>query len=211
MGAFIRIEPLLKDAIRFGQNPQRIKFDEKAARKWEVYYNEISEDRPGLFGQITARDAPQVLRLALIYAVLDRSLLVKIQHLNAAIAVWNYSVESCRFVFGDSTDDAGADRILEALNTRPEGMTQTEISKDVFGGNRPSEQIAESLLLLQQYALVHTEKESPRNGRPITRWYAARQKVTKNELNELTPPTQADYSYHSSNSYPTQTEEDDYL
>ena len=72
---------------------------------------------------MTARAPAHVLRLALIYALLDRSPAIRPPHLEAALAVWNYCLASVRDLFGDAT----ADRILEGL--RDNGpMTRTAVS-----------------------------------------------------------------------------------
>ena len=53
-------------------------------------YAELNRDRPGLFGVVPARAAPQVLRLALIFALLDSRDQIGASHLYAAREVWRY-------------------------------------------------------------------------------------------------------------------------
>ena len=44
-----------------------------ARQLWESVYPDIARDRYGLFGALTSRAAPQIMRLSLIYALLDGS------------------------------------------------------------------------------------------------------------------------------------------
>lgn len=47
--------------------------DEEARAEWVHQYPILTQERPGLYGAATARAEAQVMRLALIYALLDRS------------------------------------------------------------------------------------------------------------------------------------------
>ena len=87
-------------------------------------------------------------RLAALYAVMDRSLLIERQHLKAALSLWEYAEESARYISGDPTGDAIADDVLRALQSvGGKGMTRTEI-RDLFGRNKKSERVNQALALL---------------------------------------------------------------
>src|SRR5205807_357539 len=64
-----RLQAALDHASRIGEIPH----DASAMEVWESVYPELSQGRPGLFGSMVARAAPQVLRVACLYAVLDLS------------------------------------------------------------------------------------------------------------------------------------------
>jgi hypothetical protein len=49
-----------------------------AANVWAAAYAEFGKDVAGMVAEVTARAAPQVLRLALIYAVLDNSTVIDV-------------------------------------------------------------------------------------------------------------------------------------
>ena len=68
-----------------------------------------------MFGMATNRAEAQVVRLSVLYAALDRSPLIRAEHLLAALAVWRYCEQSARWAFGDATGDPTADTILSAL------------------------------------------------------------------------------------------------
>jgi len=56
-----------------------------------------------------------VLRIALIYALLDHQHQIGLAHLNAALEIVRYSNDSVRRIFGDLTGNKIADTILAAL------------------------------------------------------------------------------------------------
>ena len=89
---------------------------------WEAVYSELTAERPGMFGSITARADAHTLRFSLLYALLDGAAAIRRPHLEAALAVWQYAEDSARFIFGDATGDPIADRILSALRANgPDG------------------------------------------------------------------------------------------
>jgi hypothetical protein len=136
---------------------------------WESEYGRLTGDRPGLWGAITSRAEAHVLRLAMIYAVLDKSAEIADTHVLSALAVWRFCDRSAAYLFGGSVGDRDADAILAALRAKPEGMTRTEISVAVFNKNRPSGDIARALGLLLRYGLARPEPAG--NGQP-ERWFA---------------------------------------
>jgi hypothetical protein len=56
------------EAVRSGE--RRVDFDEAARVQWEEVYSNLSEAQCGMLGAVTARAEAQVVRLALIYALL---------------------------------------------------------------------------------------------------------------------------------------------
>jgi hypothetical protein len=114
------------------------------------------------------------MRLASVYAVLDKSLEISLAHLEAAFALWRYSEDSARYIFGEALGDPVADTILQALRSAPDGLTQTEISNHL-GHNVPAAQIGRALGALDELDLARRETE-PKGGpgRPAVRWRAVR-------------------------------------
>lgn len=162
----------LGDAVRKAHSNVEMKRDKEARGLWIDVYSSLSEGMPGLFGALTSRAEAQVLRLSMIYALLDGSTVVGVNHLKAALAVWSYAADSVRYVFGDSLGDPVADELLKALNATPRGLTRTEI-RDFFGRNRKSDQIDRVLVLLVERRLAVCRQEST-GGRPVTRWFSAK-------------------------------------
>jgi hypothetical protein len=51
----------------------------------------------------------------MIYALLDVDELIRVPHLQAALAVWRYSYQTCRWLWGQKLGDPLADAIMAAL------------------------------------------------------------------------------------------------
>jgi hypothetical protein len=147
-----------------------VTFGEAAARQWATVYNDLSAEKPGLLGSVIARAEAQVIRLALIYALLDGSDTIDLPHLEAALAVWEYCELSAVYVFGNSLGDPVADEILRALQSRPEGMTRTEISS-LFGRNQSSGRIGAALQLLTARNRAYPDTRQT-DGRSSEVWFA---------------------------------------
>jgi Protein of unknown function (DUF3987) len=145
--------------------------DSTARAIWHKVYPELSEGKPGLLGAVTSRGEAQVLRLSCLYALLDSSAEVRAEHLVAALAVWQYCLDSARFIFGDAMGDAVADEILRALRAHTEGMTRTDI-REFFSKNKPSAEIDRALGVLQEYGRARMVREEKERGRPVERWFA---------------------------------------
>ena len=167
---FTSMKQRLMSAILFGRSADRISFDASSEGLWIHIYTKLSQAVPGLFGAMTARSEPQVLRLACLYAVLDESSVIRVEHLQAALALWDYCEESCLHIFGANLGDRIADRILDELKERQQGMTRSDI-RELFDRKVPSPRIEAALSLLAQYELAHSTKERT-TGRPAERWFA---------------------------------------
>jgi hypothetical protein len=161
----------LTKAIEFSQSVGQVDRDLESNAIWHAVYPELSKERAGLMGAMLGRSAPIVLRLALLYAILDCSSVIKAPHLKAALAVMDYCDESCRYIFGESLGDSIADEILQALKSATAGMTKTEIQA-LFNRNVLATKINSALMLLQSSGKARCEKESQGQGRPIERWFA---------------------------------------
>ena len=121
------IVPRLHEALERGRHMEVLQRDEEARQAWAEVYQALSEGKPGLFGAVVARGEAQVLRLSVIYAVLDGEHVVRLPHLMAALAVWDYCEASARYIFGDATGDSVADRIMEGLRQSPTGLSRTGV------------------------------------------------------------------------------------
>ncbi len=154
---------------------------ETAVRHLQRLYDDLlaaHSRKPGLLGSVTSRAEAQVMRLALIYALLDCSPLIRPDHLLAALAVWGYCEQSAAYIFGDALGDPIADELLRAIRaTGNQGMTRTEI-RDLFKRHKGAEQIGRVLLKLLEYGSVRTEKITT-CGRPVERWFASYGCATK--------------------------------
>ena len=92
-----------------------LKKDEHAKEAWASIYEQLSNGFPGLVGAVTSRAEAQAMRLACLYALLDKSPIIKVEHLMAALAVWDYCFASARYIFGEELGNSIADEILKLL------------------------------------------------------------------------------------------------
>lgn len=157
-------------AVQFAKKVGRVKMTNEAASAWEMAYAELSAERAGLLGAVTARAEAQVIRLALIFALLASKDAIGTEHLEAAMAVWAYCDDSAHLIFGDRLGDPVADEILSALRHKADGMTRTEIS-NLFGRHRKSEEISSALAMLQRIGRAKFEATET-TGRPLETWFA---------------------------------------
>ncbi len=162
------LQTKLGAAVHFAQGVGEMKRDDEARETWCAVYGELSEGKPGLAGCLTSRAEAQVTRLSCIYALLDRSPVVRKPHLLAALAFWEYAESSARFIFGDSIGYAMADELLCGIRSSPNGLSRTQIN-ELFGRNKSAREIERALTMLAEYGLVGVVNEQTA-GRPTQRW-----------------------------------------
>lgn len=173
----------VQTSLRFAEAQSTIPFHADAAMLWEAEYGRLTAGHPGMFGAVTGRAAPQVRRLATIFALMDMSPDVRLADLRAALALWRYCEDSARCIFGAKLGDHVADRLLETLREKPDGLTRSEM-RATLGNRITGERIETALDLLRGHGLARTERQET-GGRPAERWYA----VERTEQTEQTEPT----------------------
>lgn len=158
-------------ARRLGVRP--VTWDDEAGEYWDSIYPRLSAGGVGMAAEVTSRAEAQVLRLSLVYALLDQSPAIRLPHLVAAEALWEYCDASVRFIFGSKLGDPVADDMLAELQKAgPDGRTRNEIRR-FFGGNLRSEEIGRALGMLQEQGHVYSRKDECTGGRSAERWFAA--------------------------------------
>lgn len=161
----------IREAVEFVKTVDEVKRDHEARKIWINIYPELSEGQPGLIGAVLSRSEAQVMRLALTYALMDSSRVIRKDHLYAALALWDFSEASVRYIFKGKTGDDVADRIHEALQKSEGGLTRTDIM-NLFDRHQRKERIDEALELLSKYKRVNVVKERREGittGRPVER------------------------------------------
>jgi hypothetical protein len=159
----------LKRAIEFARGVSLVRRDELARAEWHRIYPELAGDVPGLIGAITARAEAHVMRLSGIYALLDESEIVRIEHILAAHALWRYSFDSAKMIFGTATGDEVADQMYAWIvdATQEERfLTRTDI-QNRFSRHVPASRITaaeETLTKLGRIKLAQVQT----GGRPVT-------------------------------------------
>jgi hypothetical protein len=170
----------LQSTVNFAKDFVEIRRDPEAKMLWHDVYPRLSEAQPGISGAVIGRAEAQVMRLSAIYALLDKSHLICPQHHEAAMALWRYCEQSAKWIFGTSTGDRNADKILRALRHAQAGMTKTEISVEVFNRHASSAEIDEALRLLHGLHMISYQTEAT-GGAPLHRWFLAAETGEKSE------------------------------
>jgi len=166
----IKMAERFKVAVDVAKNAGRVTMTKAAAEAWTQVYPELSAEKPGLLGAVVARAEAQTIRLAQLYALVDRKHAIDVVHLEAAIAVWTYCEASAIRIFGDSLGDPVADEILRALRRTKNGMSRSEI-RDLFARHGKADQITVALATLLAFGKARFE-ERRTSGRPVEMWFA---------------------------------------
>ena len=162
----------IRNAVEFSHTIGAMDRDKEARELWCEVYAELSEGKPGLLGAVTARAEAQVMRLACLYALLDLSNIIRLEHLSAGLALWGYCEHSARYIFGQSLGDPLADEIKRVLDDTHEGMTRTELNGH-FKHHKKAEQLDRAINVLIANGMVFKTKKKT-TGRPSTQYYSAR-------------------------------------
>jgi len=171
---FKELDERLGKAYEFAAKGEdrEVRFHGAAATVFAARYKTLSAGQPGLLGALTARAEAQVLRLALIYSLLDCSKLIRVEHLRAALAVWDYVERSTRAIFSDALGSPDADAILGALRgASPHGLSRTDIS-NLFGRNLRADRLQRALVVLLTAGLDRVTHEDTGGKKAAEVWYA---------------------------------------
>jgi len=169
---FTHIRDQLRNALRSAQiTPRPLTMDDQAKEYFHaIYETELEKERHGVTESLLARAAPHVCRMAIIYAKADNAMQIRRPHLRAAHALWKYSEKSAEYLFGRSTGNKHADKILAMLEEAPEGMTATQIYEGT--GKNLNEKIrADAMEVLERQGMVIRQQATP-NGRTVDLWTA---------------------------------------
>jgi hypothetical protein len=163
----------LAQALEHARAAGGLRFDPGAKRLWRTTYKKMSK-RPmdGLRGALTARTEAHTIRLALIYALLDGASSIGVEHLQAALALWDYAARCAVWALGDATGVPLAEQLDRILQENPAGVTLTQF-RDFLHRNIPAAQIKEALEALKAAGRAECRKiKNPAGGRPAELWTA---------------------------------------
>jgi rubrerythrin len=175
------------EAVNFAKAIEQMTFTPNARKLWASHYQRLETSRFGYLAKITQRASPYVLRFSCIFALLDQSSQIKQSHLERALAVWQYSEDSARYIFGERLADQTAEKILTKLKENQEnGLTRTEI-RDLFDRHLNKEKIDLALQSLLENGLARVEKEETR-GRPKETWFSC----VLSDISDISPDYEPD-------------------
>jgi hypothetical protein len=103
-----------------------------------------------------------VLRLALVYALLDARSTIEVEHLDAALAMWAYAKGSAEHIFNGRQTNPVAQKILNTLEQGPISMTEAHKVLSNHANKRQIECALQELVATRKITVV----EEKTKGRP---------------------------------------------
>jgi hypothetical protein len=188
----------LGEAARFARTQREIAWCDGSKTVWIAEYTRLTAARPGALGMATSRAEAHAIRLALIYALIDKSRELMPEHIRAGLAVWDYCQRSAAHIFGERTGDKDADKIIDALRNAAGGMLQSEIRRAVFQDHKTSEHVLTKLSKLLAMGMVRSEIVQT-GGRSGRRWHATQRSVCVKsvETAESASGFHANHAFHA--------------
>jgi len=178
-----RLAAEIKASLAFAGQGREVSLTGGARALWQTAYQHLTADRFGQYGAATARAEAQVLRIALIFALLDRSEQIEEGHLWAALGVWDYCDRSAAYVYGERHSDRAHDSVLDAIRTHEGWMSRTELV-DALHRHVAGQRLQSALDALLLAGLIE-RREEPTAGRPREVFHAI--KARKASIMELCP------------------------
>lgn len=117
----------------------RYERDSRAKELWREFYTKTAkEPRIGPYGNATVRANGIIVRLSTLYALLDRSRVVTVTHLERAMAFWSYCDRSARYLFDEQQANDDLDALVKGLS-KP--MTRHQIRRQIFSAHLSADEI----------------------------------------------------------------------
>ena len=171
-----RVGQALSEARKIG----KLRRSAEADRLWETAYYAVDDNVPGMLGAVLARTEAQLLRLSMVYALLDGSPIIKAEHLRAAAAVWDYTAISAGRIFGHLSGDPIADELLAALRNAGDAGLDRTAQHNLFSRHVSVARREAALEYLTERRLVETVTiETGGRPRTVTRIAQQAQKAQK--------------------------------
>jgi hypothetical protein len=160
----------LSAALSVARDAGELHRSQAADARWcEIYEELAATNHSGVAGCLTDRAEAQVLRLGMIFALLDCSRIVEPAHLDAALAFWRYCEASVLCVFGGLSKDAR--NVKSALDAaKPGELSRDEISLKI-GKHIYGERLDAALAELAKDGHATSRREET-GGRPKELWRA---------------------------------------
>ncbi|MGW7514626.1 DnaB-like helicase N-terminal domain-containing protein [Streptomyces sp. NPDC054796] len=155
---------VLDDAARV----EHVRFSPAA---WELYcehvYPALSDDSAGgVIAQFTARAAPYVQRVAMVYALCDHTDTIAEDHMRAAWRLLDYARASAVHLLGNVTGDPKVNKLADAVRAAgPDGLSADQVRR-LFKNTTRAERDRLAAELLDQPGYLRTQR--PTKGRPTT-------------------------------------------
>lgn len=160
----------LKTSIAHSKKVGKIDFNAEAKNHWFDLYKSISNDDCSIVGSLTARQESQIRRLAMIIALFNGKSYIDLNSLIFAEKIFEYSINTLKNIYGVSMGDPLTDRILDLVKSSPDGLTKTELHKEL-SRNYQKGNLDNSLKLLKSQFLLDCKKRQGPTGAPTEIWF----------------------------------------
>jgi hypothetical protein len=150
-----------------------IRYDDEVREWWGNpktgrYHEIVSRNGSDPLAAHFAREDVMIVRVAATFAALDGSHWITMAHMNAAQAIWDHSVETVRWVWGDPTQDRPVRNLLKVvMDTVPPGIGRYEAAEML--GRPKAESLTAWIEALTDADLIctHTKITGTRGARPL--------------------------------------------
>jgi hypothetical protein len=157
----------LAQALRLARTRGEMKRTKEARDYWHSIYEGLCEELPGRVGSLTSRAEAQVVRLALIYSLMDGGEVIALDHLQAAEALWHYCRDSAKWAFMEGRFSKEAHKLFAGLDIAgSKGLTRSQIISSVFTNNIASTALDGALREIANFVQVETNQAT--GGAPST-------------------------------------------
>lgn len=162
-------------ADRFAEpDHNRLELSVEARERYQKVYRGELQDRSGgeRITGLLIRRAPYLLRLAMLFALTDKSYRIELRHLDVALHWVRYWADSVRFIFASAEEEERAEkvqdtarRILEHLN-KFDHASRTELVGKCFQGHITKDVLDAALddLLKESPPAIEVETRARTNG-----------------------------------------------
>jgi hypothetical protein len=146
-----------QQVVQFARNVKHVSMSDQARKWWNNNYARFEREGPdGLAGKMTTRGAAHVRRIATMYALIDMSDQIELDHFKAAEKLWAYCEESAMFIFGGVSREQL--RILKWIEQRGT-VTMSQLREELYNRHRLAADIRADV-----DQLVKAGKLSVKNG-----------------------------------------------
>lgn len=132
--------------------------------RWDRHCDTLKHNND-FVGSFMHHGPEQMVRLAILFAMLDKSEEIKSQHVEAALSVWLQSRASVERVFGVGATDPGPQKLLALLRV-PHSRKELHA---LYSNHKRADRLTAELESLEQSGLVVREI-IPTAGRPREQW-----------------------------------------
>lgn len=180
-GVAAAFAPRFQAALQRARAIGEVGWSAEARTLWRQEYERLSESRAGDFGGVTARRADHTLRLALLYALGDGSGVIRLEHLQAALALYEHCDLTARELYATpqaAAAAATASEVVEeplhvqllAVIRRQPGVRRSELTRRF--SHTPAAEVQAALDLLRKFDLAF-HRVTATAGRQAECWYPA--------------------------------------